>query len=98
MAAGSGEILIKSFAGLAFNTVVTASSDDFSGKKVTGPTVPEQYRKHKKIEEIVVGRNVLIGTSCVILPGVETVMDLSSELKLGVEKLRRLGNIYWRAS
>lgn len=71
LAAGSGEILIKSFAGLAFNTVVTASSDDFSGKSLTGPTVPEQYRKHKKIEKIVVGRHVLIGTSCVILPGVE---------------------------
>lgn len=70
LAAGAGKITLKDFSGLAFNTVVTASSDDFSGKSLTGPTVPEKYKKSKKVGEIVIGRHVIVGTSCTILPNV----------------------------
>lgn len=70
LTAGAGKITLEDFAGIAFNTVVTASTDDFSGKSLTGPTVPDKYKKSKTIGAVVLGRHVIIGTSCVILPNV----------------------------
>lgn len=70
LAAGSGKIIIKDFAGIAFNTVLTASSDDYSGESLTGPTVPDVYKKTKSIGEITIGRHVIIGASCFVMPNV----------------------------
>ncbi|MGE6328537.1 acyltransferase [Psychrobacter pacificensis] len=70
LAAGSGVIIIKDFAGIAFNTVLTASSDDYSGASLTGPTVPDTYKKTKSIGEIIIGRHVIIGASCFVMPNV----------------------------
>lgn len=70
LAAGAGKITLKDFAGIAFNSVLTASSDDYSGRSITGPTVPDKYKKTKVEGDIVIGKHVIIGTSCVILPNV----------------------------
>ena len=70
LAAGSGRITIKDFAGIAFNTVLTASSDDYSGESLTNPTVPETYKKTKSVGEIIIGRHVIIGASCFVMPNV----------------------------
>lgn len=70
LAAGAGEITLEEFSGIAFNTVITASSDDYSGESLTGPTVPGKFKKNKSVGKVVVGRHVIIGTACVILPNV----------------------------
>lgn len=70
LAAGSGKITIKDFAGIAFNSVLTASSDDYSGASLTGPTVPDIYKRTKSIGEITIGRHVIIGASCFVMPNV----------------------------
>lgn len=70
LAAGAGKITLKDFAGVAFNTVITASNDDYSGKSLTGPTVTEEFKKSKTVGEVIIGKHVIIGTSCVILPNV----------------------------
>lgn len=70
LAAGAGKITLKDFAGIAFHSVLTASSDDYTGRSLTGPTVPDEYRKTMVVGDIVIGKHVIIGTSCVILPNV----------------------------
>lgn len=70
LAAGAGKIILNDFSGIAFNTVITASSDDFTGKSLTNPTVPEKYKKNKVVGEVIIGKHVIVGTSCVILPNV----------------------------
>ena len=70
IAASSSKVLIKDFATFAFGTVVTASSDDYSGLSLTGPTVPDPYRKSRTVSEIMIGRHVIIGANSIILPGV----------------------------
>lgn len=71
LAAGSGKITLKDFSGIAFNTVLTASSDDYSGKSLTGPTVPDIYKETKTVGEIVIGKHVIIGASCFVMPNIE---------------------------
>lgn len=70
LASGSGKITMKDFSGLAFNTVVFASSDDYSGKSLTNPTVPDRFKKTKTVGEVVIGKHVIVGTSCTIMPNV----------------------------
>ncbi len=70
LAAGAGKITLKDFVGVAFNTVITASNDDYSGKSLTGPTVSGKFKSTKTIGEVIIGKHVIIGTSCVVLPNV----------------------------
>ena len=68
LAAGAAKIVMDDFSGCAFNVVITASSDDYSGESLTNPTVPEKWKPKKIIGEIHIGRHVLIGTGSIILP------------------------------
>lgn len=70
LAAGAGTITLKDFSGIAFNSVLTASSDDYTGRSLTGPTVPDEYKK-MAVGDIIIGEHAIIGTSCVILPNVK---------------------------
>lgn len=70
LSAGAGKITLKDFSGIAFNTVVTACSDDYSGESLIGVTVPDRYKATKTIGEVVIGKHVIIGTACTILPNV----------------------------
>lgn len=71
LAAGGAKIILKDFSGLAFNVIVTASSDDYSGNSLTNPTVPEQFKKTKQVGDVVLNKHVIVGASSVILPSVE---------------------------
>jgi galactoside O-acetyltransferase len=58
----------EDFSGLAMGCHVFTSSDDYSGKSMTNPTVPIEYRspKHGSIR---IGRHVIVGATSVIFPG-----------------------------
>jgi galactoside O-acetyltransferase len=65
---GNGAIRLGDFSGLSARVSVYSSSDDFSGKSMTNPTIPNEFRnvKHAAVN---VGRHCIIGVGSAILPG-----------------------------
>lgn len=69
VAGGEKGIVFEDFAGLAYGCHVFSQSDDYSGRSLTNPTVPDQYKFETKAP-ILIGRHCIVGTSSIILPGV----------------------------
>lgn len=67
--AGEASITIGAFSGISSRCAFYATSDDFSGASLNNPTVPKAFRNEKNLP-ITLGKHVLIGTGCSILPGV----------------------------
>ena len=67
---GKGLIKLKDFAGLSSRVAIYSSSDDYSGKFLTNPTVPDEF-KNVNHGSVIVGKHVIIGVSASILPNVE---------------------------
>lgn len=65
---GKDGIIISDYANLSSRISVYSISDDYSGLTMTNPMVPEQY-KNVESAPVLIGRHVIIGSSCVILPG-----------------------------
>lgn len=49
--------------------MIYAKSDDYSGMTLTNPTIPDKYKQVFEAK-VVLQRHVLLGTGCVVLPGV----------------------------
>ncbi|QXH52896.1 acyltransferase [Pseudomonas fakonensis] len=69
VAGGEAGVTMEDFSGLAYGCQIFTQSDDYSGKTLTNPTVPAAYKNEKKAA-INIGRHVIIGTSSLVLPGV----------------------------
>lgn len=69
IAGGSQGIFFEDFSGLAYHVQVFSQSDDYSGRSLTNPTVPEKYKKETKAA-VHIGRHVIIGTGSIVFPGV----------------------------
>lgn len=67
---GEAGIEMQDFSGLSSRCVIYAESDDYSGKTLTNPTVPEEYLELIK-GRVVLRKHVIIGSGTTILPGVE---------------------------
>ena len=67
---GSGGIEMKEFSGLSSRVSIYSASDDYSGEFLTGPCIPDQYRK-VIIGKVVLEKHSLVGTGSTILPGVK---------------------------
>lgn len=65
---GEHKIYIESFSAIASHGNIYSSSDDYSGKHLTNPTVPDIYRNSTR-QLVKIGRHAIIGASCVLLPG-----------------------------
>jgi len=65
---GKGKIELGDFSGLSARVSVYSSSDNYSGKFMTNPMVPDEYTgvHHSSVK---LGRHVIVGTGSVILPG-----------------------------
>lgn len=61
-------IALDDFVTLAPGVKVFSSADDYSGEKMTNPTVPRGFTGGKQ-GRVQLGRHVIIGASSVILPG-----------------------------
>ena len=59
------------FSGLSANVILYTESDDYSGKSLTNPTIPEAYKPGMEKGKIALGKHVIIGTNSSVLPGVE---------------------------
>jgi galactoside O-acetyltransferase len=75
LSAGDG-IRMEDFSGLSQGVRIYSRTDDYSGKHLTNPTVPERYTGITR-GTVVLGRHVIIGSGSVILPKV-TIGDGSS--------------------
>ncbi|PXV61686.1 galactoside O-acetyltransferase [Dyella jiangningensis] len=69
LAGGEEGVMMDDFSGLAYGCHVFTQSDDYSGRTMTNPTVPDEFKSETKAR-IVIGRHSIVGTSSIILPGV----------------------------
>lgn len=66
---GGGEFLIGDFSGIATGTRILTGTDDFSGGSLTNSTIPARFRNVER-SVVNVGRHVVVGANCTVLPGV----------------------------
>ena len=67
--AGDKGITIDDFAGCSHHVCIYSKSDDYSGKSLTNPTIPDKYKN--LIEgEVYIEKYVIIGAGSIILPSV----------------------------
>lgn len=66
---GAGRITLGDFSGLSSRVSIYSSNDDYSGRAMTNPTVPPEYTNVTHAD-VTIGPHAIIGTGCVVLPGV----------------------------
>jgi len=69
ISAGECSVTFEDFSGLAYGCHVFTGSDDYSGKTLTNPTVPTEYKGLKE-SNVILGRHVIVGTNSIVFPGV----------------------------
>lgn len=68
-AAVGGKIIIGDLTGISNKVSIYAVTDDFIGNFLTNPTVSEKFKNVTK-GKVTIGKNVSIGSHCIILPNV----------------------------
>lgn len=69
VAGGEKGVVFEDFSGLAYHVQIFTQSDDYSGKTLTNPTIPIQYKNESK-KAVLIGKHSIIGTGSIIMPGV----------------------------
>lgn len=67
---GKGAVYLGDYSGISSHVSIYSSSDDYSGKSMTNPTIPECYRNGDN-RDVHIGRHAIVGAGSVLLPGVE---------------------------
>lgn len=67
---GTSGIQMDDFSGLSSHVAVYATSNDYSGKSMTNPMVPEKYKPTDRNLPVHIQKHVVIGCMSVVLPGV----------------------------
>ena len=62
-------IKLSDFSGLSSGVKIFGSSDDYSGKYLTNPTVPDKYKRIIK-GSVILEKHVIVGSNSVILPNI----------------------------
>ncbi len=68
---GGAGIRMEDFSGLSSRVAVYSITDDFSGRSMTNPMIPDNYKPKLRRRSVLIGRHAVIGTASTILPGVE---------------------------
>lgn len=66
--AGDVGVEFNDFSGVSGNVMVYAITDDYSGKFLVGPTVPDEFRGITS-KKIILNKHCHVGTGSVLLPG-----------------------------
>ena len=66
---GSFGIIMNDYSTLSSRCVIYALTDDYSGEYMTNPTITNEYRNVTG-GLVTIGKHVIIGTGCTILPAV----------------------------
>ena len=62
--------ILKDFAGLSAGCRIICASDDYLGSGLTNPTIPAAYRAEVHVAPVILEKHALLGTNCVVHPGV----------------------------
>ena len=96
MYGGEAGIQIDDFANISSRVCVYALSDDFSGRTMTNPMIPDKYKDISN-NPVYIGRHVIIGTGSTILPGTRlnegAVVGAMSLVKKDVEEWTMVAGI-----
>lgn len=66
---GDKGIVFGDYSTISSRGAIYALSDDYSGETMTNPMIPNEY-KNVEQSQVKIGKHVVIGTNCTILPGV----------------------------
>lgn len=66
---GAGEFIIEDFVGISGKCSLYSSSDDFSGRSMTNPMIPNEFKK-LRIGNIHIKKHTIIGAHSIVLPKV----------------------------
>jgi galactoside O-acetyltransferase len=67
---GAGKVILEDFVNISSRVSIYSSNDDYSGRSMTNPTVPECFKK-VTVEPVTIRRHSIIGSGTVVLPGLE---------------------------
>ena len=90
LAGGTEGIILEDFSGLAYQVQVFTQSDDYSGKTLTNPTVPDKYKSETR-QKIVVRKHSIVGAGSIVMLGV----ILAEGTSVGVSSLIRKSTEEW---
>lgn len=65
-----GRIVLEDFTGISSRVAIYTASDDFTDGFLTGPTIPDEYKK-LTVGPVTLRKHVIVGAGSIILPGVE---------------------------
>ncbi|MGL4338127.1 MAG: acyltransferase, partial [Turicibacter sp.] len=66
---GAGKITLSDFCNISSRVAIYSSNDDYSGKYMTNPMVPDKYTNVMHAD-VFLDKHVIIGSGSVVLPGV----------------------------
>lgn len=69
VAGGAPGITFSDFTTIAYGVKIFAQSDDYSGGSLTNSLIPKKY-KNEIFEPVVLGRQVIVGSNSIVMPGV----------------------------
>jgi galactoside O-acetyltransferase len=69
LAGGTEGAIFDDFCGVSYGSHVFTQSDDYSGRFLTGPTVPSEFTQVAR-QAVRIGRHCIVGAGSLVLPGV----------------------------
>jgi galactoside O-acetyltransferase len=61
---------LRDFSAISAGCRLVCGSDDYLGSGLTNPTIPEAYHADLHFDPVILEKHVVLGTSCVVHPGV----------------------------
>lgn len=65
---GAGQLVVGDFSGISSRCSIYTSNDDYSGRHLTGPTIPSEFTNVSHLP-VSIGRHAIIGAGSIVLPG-----------------------------
>lgn len=75
-------IEMEDFSGVAYQSLIISSTDDYTGLYMTNPMIPSKYRKIT-VKSVRIGKHGLVGTGVTVLPGA----DIGEGASIGAKSL-----------
>ena len=79
---------------MAYGCHIFSQSDDYSGRTLTNPTVPNEYKNESK-KTVQIGRHSILGTNSIIFPGVTIAEGTATGAAAVVTKSTDEWSIYY---
>jgi acetyltransferase-like isoleucine patch superfamily enzyme len=94
ISAGDDGIFFEDITGVSPFVYITTTSDDYSGKSMFSPVIPERYKKENH-GQIIIRKYSIIGAHSMIMPGVELREGTSVGAMSFVRKSSKAWSIYF---